>query len=105
MRYLCALFCAGLGSDDCGHDYFVACSYRAVESARPSCSTRRMAETATHLTDHVFPHLAVRQRMMSVPKRLHYFMQRDGAVPSIKQSLASGLDAAALAQQQANNGD
>ena len=39
-----------------------------------------MVETAAHLTDHVLPHLAVRQWVLSVPKRLGYFMQRDGAV-------------------------
>jgi hypothetical protein len=38
-----------------------------------------MVETAAHLTDHVFPRLAVRQWVLSVPKRLRYFMQRDGA--------------------------
>jgi hypothetical protein len=37
-------------------------------------------ETAAHLTDHVFPRLPVRQWVLSVPKRLRYFMQRDGAV-------------------------
>jgi hypothetical protein len=39
-----------------------------------------MVETAAHLTDHVFPKLPVRQWVLSVPKRLRYFMQRDGAV-------------------------
>ena len=39
-----------------------------------------MAEAAAHLTDHVFPHLPARQWVLSVPKRLRYFMQPDGAV-------------------------
>ena len=39
-----------------------------------------MVETAAHLCDHVFPRLPVRQWVLSVPKRLRYFMQRDGAV-------------------------
>ena len=39
-----------------------------------------MAETAAHLTDHVFPRLPVRQWVLSVPKRLRYYMQRDGPV-------------------------
>jgi hypothetical protein len=39
-----------------------------------------MVETAAHLTDHVFPRLPVRQWVLSVPKRLRYFLQRDGAV-------------------------
>jgi hypothetical protein len=33
-----------------------------------------------HLTGHVFPRLPVRQWVLSVPKRLLYFLQRDGAV-------------------------
>jgi hypothetical protein len=39
-----------------------------------------MVETAAHLSGHVFPRLPVRQWVLSVPKRLRYFMQRDGAV-------------------------
>jgi hypothetical protein len=39
-----------------------------------------MVEIAAHLCDHVFPRLPVRQWLLSVPKRLRYFMQRDGAV-------------------------
>jgi DNA polymerase III psi subunit len=35
-----------------------------------------MAETAAHLTDHVLPRLPVRQWVLSVPKRLRYFVQR-----------------------------
>ena len=36
-----------------------------------------MTEAAAHLTDHVFPCLAVRQWVLSVPKRLRYYLQRD----------------------------
>jgi len=43
---------------------------------------RRMAETAAHLVDHVFPSLPVRQWVISFPKRLRYFLQRDPAVRS-----------------------
>lgn len=49
----------------------------------PSCNTRRMVQTAAHLTDHVFPRLPVRQWVRSAPKRLRYFMQRDRAVLSM----------------------
>jgi len=65
--------------DDCGHDYFIAFSCKG-RGVCPSCNTRRMVETAAHLTDHVFPRLQVRQWVLPVPKRLRYFMQRDGAV-------------------------
>jgi hypothetical protein len=65
---------------------------------------QRMVETAAHLTDHVFPRLLVRQWVLSVPKRLRYFMQRDGAVLNmvlriflrvIAQSLQSNCPGAA----------
>jgi len=36
-----------------------------------------MDKTAAHLTDHVFPTLPVRQWVLSVSKRLRYFLQRD----------------------------
>ena len=38
-----------------------------------------MAETAAHLVDHVFPELPVRQWVLSLPKRLRYFLQREPA--------------------------
>ena len=82
-RYLeCGIFAHGFARarcDDCGHDYFVAFSCKG-RGVCPSCNTRRMVETAAHLTDHVFLRLPVRQWVLSVPKRLRYFMQRDGAV-------------------------
>ena len=46
-----------------------------------------MVEAAAHLSDHVFPRLPVRQRMLSVPKRLRYFMQRDGAALNMVLSI------------------
>lgn len=82
-KYLeCGIFAHGFARarcDDCGHDYLVAfsCTGRGV---CPSCTTRRMAEMAAHLCDHVFPRLPVRRWVLPVPKRLRYFMQRDGAV-------------------------
>ncbi len=81
-KYLaCGIFAHGFARarcDDCGHDFFVAFSCKG-RGVCPSCNTRRMAETAAHLADHVFPRLAVRQWVLSVPKRLRYFLQRDGS--------------------------
>ena len=63
-----------------------------------------MVETAAHLCDHVFPRLPVRQWVLSVTKRLRYYMQRDGAVLNmvlriflrvIAQSLQSNCPGAA----------
>ncbi len=82
-KYLeCGIFAHGFARarcDDCGHNYFVAFSCKG-RGVCPSCTTRRMVETAAHLCDHVFPRLPVRQWVLSVPKRLRYYMQRDGAV-------------------------
>ncbi len=82
-KYLeCGIFAHGFARAwcvDCGHDYFVAYSCKG-RGVCPSCNTRRMVETAAHLTDHVFPRLPIRQWVLSIPKRLRYFMQRDGTV-------------------------
>jgi hypothetical protein len=81
-KYLeCGIFAYGFARarcGDCGHDFLVAFSCKG-RGVCPSCTTRRMAETAAYLSDHVFPRLPVRQWVLSVPKRLRYFMQRDGA--------------------------
>jgi len=79
-KYLeCGIFAHGFARvrcDDCGDDYLVAFSCKG-RGVCPSCNTRRMAEAAAHLTDHVFPRLPVRQWVLSVPKRLRYYLQRD----------------------------
>ena len=51
---------ARAGCDDCGHDYFVAYSCKGL-GVCSSRNTRRIVETAAHLTDRVFPRLPVRQ--------------------------------------------
>jgi len=57
----------------CGYDFLVAFSCKG-RGACPSCNAKRMAETAAHLVDHVFPHVPVRQWVLSVPKRLRPFL-------------------------------
>jgi Transposase zinc-binding domain len=64
---------------DCANDYFVAFSSKG-RGVCPSCNTWRMMDKAAHLIDHVFPRLPVRQWVLSVPKRLSYFVRGDGAV-------------------------
>ena len=51
---------------DCSHDKLVAfsCKRRGFCS---SCGARRMAQTATHLVDHVIPRVPVRQWVLSLP--------------------------------------
>jgi hypothetical protein len=91
-KYLeCGIFAHGFTRawcDDCGHDYFVAYSCKG-RGVCPSCNTRRMVETAAHLTDHAFPRLPVRQWVLSVPKRLRIFLR------SIAQSLQAHCTGAA----------
>jgi len=54
--------------------------YRSSASLRitsRNCSARRMAEVAARLTDHVLPHLPLRQWVLSVPKRLRPYLHHD----------------------------
>jgi hypothetical protein len=79
-RYLeCGILAHGFARarcGECGHDFLIAFSCKG-RGVCPSCNARRMAETAAHLVDQVFPPLPVRQWVLSVPKRLRYFLQRD----------------------------
>jgi len=61
--------------DGPAQDFLIAysCKRRGV---CPSCNAWRMVEAAAHLTDHVFPRLPVRQWVLSVPKRLRYFLHQ-----------------------------
>jgi len=95
-RYLdCGILAKGFARahcDECGHDFLIAFSCKG-RGVCPSCNTRRMAETAAHLTDHVFPRLPVRQWVLSVPKRLRYFLQRDTALQgAVLRIFLSGVE-------------
>ena len=72
-RYLtCGLLCFGFARarcSSCGHGFLVAFSCKG-RGVCPSCTGRRMAQTAAHLTDHVIPPVPMRQWVISVPKRL-----------------------------------
>ena len=46
----------------------------------PSCSGRRMADTAAHLVDRVFPEVPVRQWVLSVPFALRYRLAYDSTL-------------------------
>jgi hypothetical protein len=79
-RYLeCGILAYGFARarcPDCGHDFLVAFSCKG-RGLCPSCNARRMAETAAHLVDHVFPPVPVRQWVLSVPKRLRWYLERE----------------------------
>ena len=72
-RYLaCGVLCFGFARarcSSCGHGLLVAFSCKG-RGVCPSCTGRRMAQTASHLADHVIPPVPVRQWVISVPKRL-----------------------------------
>ena len=46
----------------------------------PSCCGRRMADTAAHLVDRVFPEVSVRQWVLSVPFALRYRLAYDASL-------------------------
>jgi len=79
-RYLqCGILAYGFARarcSDCGHDFLVAFSWKG-RGVCPSCNARRMAETAAHLVDHVIPPLPVRQWVLSVPKRLRWYLEHE----------------------------
>jgi len=95
-RYLgCGILANGFARahcDECGHDFLIAFSCKG-RGVCPSCNARRMAETAAHLADHVFPRLPVRQWVLSIPKRLRYFLQRDTALQgAVLRMLLRGVE-------------
>jgi len=80
-RYLeCGIRAYGFARDrcpDCGHDFLVAFSCKG-RGLCPSCNARRMAETAAHLIDRSrLSPLPVRQWVLSVPKRLRWYLERE----------------------------
>ncbi len=79
-RYLdCGILAHGFARADCsgcGEDFLLAFSCKG-RGICPSCNARRMVETAAHLVDHVFPAEAVRQWVVTFPKRLRYYLLHD----------------------------
>jgi len=72
----CGLLCHGFARvrcPTCRDELLVAfsCKNRGV---CPSCSARRMADTAAHLRDLVLPEVPVRQWVLTMPKRLRFLL-------------------------------
>lgn len=57
--------------DACGKHRLVPYSCKRRNFC-PSCGGRRMADTAAHLVDRVFPEVPVRQWVLSLPFHLRY---------------------------------
>ena len=91
-RYLeCGILAHGFACADCGHDFIIAYSCKG-RGVCPSCTTRRRVETAAHLVDHVFPRLPVRQWVLSLPKRLRYYLDDAKLQNAVLHSLLHGIE-------------
>ncbi len=96
-RYLeCGILAYGFARarcPDCRHDFLVAfsCKGRAL---CPSCNARRIAETAAHRVDHVFPPRPVRQWVLSAPNRLLWHLEREPrAIRAVRHILLRVIEA------------
>jgi len=74
-RGFCRLVCR-----DCGHEQLLAFSCKG--RLCPSCTGRRMAETAAHLVDHLLPRAPYRQWVLTVPWRIRLRLASDKALLS-----------------------
>lgn len=77
LRYLdCGILDRGfvrVHCGDCGHDRLVAFSCKG-RGLCPSCTTRRMHDTAAHLVDRVLPDVPYRQWVLSLPRPLRFLV-------------------------------
>src|SRR6185295_11235369 len=84
-RYLdCGVLAKGfvrVRCPDCGYDTVVgfSCKERGL---CPSCTGRRMDETAAHLVDRVFPRAPVRQWVLSLPHPVRFHLAKDASLLS-----------------------
>ena len=62
--------------ESCGKDRLLPLSCKS-RSVCPSCCGRRMADTAAHLVDRVFPDVPARQWVLSLPFALRYRLAYD----------------------------
>ena len=60
----------------CGEELLVAFSCKG-RGFCPSCTTRRMQGTATHLLDRVLPYVPMRQWVLSLPRWARFLLARD----------------------------
>src|SRR4051812_12268849 len=60
----------------CGDEMLVAFSCKG-RGFCPSCTTRRMQGTATHLLDRVLPRVPMRQWVLSLPRWARFLLARD----------------------------
>src|SRR5947209_15517546 len=79
-RYLaCGILAHGFARvrcSSCGNEMLVAFSCKG-RGFCPSCTTRRMQGTATHLLDRVLPPAPMRQWVLSLPRWARFLLARD----------------------------
>lgn len=79
-RYLdCGILAKGFARvrcTSCGDEMLVAFSCKG-RGFCPSCTTRRMQGTATHLVDRVLPRVPMRQWVLSLPRWARFLLARD----------------------------
>ena len=81
---------------DCRHEHLVAFSCKC-RGFCPSCSARRMVETSAYLVDHVFPHVPVRQWVLSFPWPLRLlFAARPELLTRVLNVITRALSTAVL---------
>jgi len=92
-RYLeCGVLAHGfvrLVCDDCGQSKIVGFSCKG-RGFCPSCTGRRMADTAARLVDNVFPRTPVRQWVLSLPMELRSRLAYDGQLLFVPAPFAHG---------------
>ena len=62
--------------ETCGENFLIAYSCKGGGICS-SCNTKRLFETSVKLLEHRFPQVPVRQWVITLPKRLRYFLLRD----------------------------
>ena len=72
---------------DCKHDKLVAFSCKG-RGLCPSCTARRMSNTAAHLVDTVLPQVPYRQWVLSFPRRVRFLLAKDAALLSAVLNMA-----------------
>ena len=76
-RYLrCGLLCHGFARVRCStcHDELLVAFSCKNRGLCPSCAGRRMADSAAHLRDRVFPSVPVRQWVLTLPMQLRFLL-------------------------------
>jgi hypothetical protein len=75
----CGLLCYGfvrVRCDTCAEERLVAFSCK-TRGFCPSCTSRRMANTAANLADRILPIVPYRQWILSLPRRVRFLLARD----------------------------